>query len=448
MTEEGSNPTSPADGWESWYRAKRESPVGAFNPFSKIDEEPSAAAQHPAAMSDKWRQAEEVRSEAAKRRAGIAAPPPIASVRAIHLEFALNTDAVTTDLNYLVDPFLPSNCVVGFFGRGATAKSSFAATLAAQISSAHSTLWVSVEEPKDWIKVRHIKAGGHEGTLVVVSAVASRTDDQGRVIGSNFDVYEHLEPSIAKAKQECELVYHRPRPLRLVVLDTAVGLTGWRKGENPNDDASVKRLLAFLQSLAERFDVTIVIIGHSNKGKHEHFADTVAGATAWTNSPRLSLIHARDLREEYACVMRVAKTNLTSRFAAAYRTIPVHTLYRRSEGADSVLCRVEIGQLVWGEDASMDLFDEATSKPRTDGEDVSGTGCKVTLVDKAVATVVEMVHSTDEPTTRDLVHQRLGREISRREWAKIDGRLRIQEFLLQVVIDAGAQNKTIYRKRS
>jgi hypothetical protein len=234
----------------------------------------------------------------------------------------------------------------------------------------------------------------------------------------------------------------------LVVLDTAVGLTVWRKGESPNDDASVKRLLALLQSLAERFEVTIIIIGHSNKGKHDYFADTVAGATAWTNSPRLSFIHARDLRKEYACVLRVAKSNITTRFAATYHTVPVHTLYKRGEGADSVLCRVEIGELIWGEDASMDLFDDATRKPRCDGEKMSEAGHKVTLVEKAIDAVVQLVHSTDEPATRELVHLKLGREISRREWAKIDARLRIQEFLLKVVVDSGPQNKAIYRKQT
>ncbi|WP_187107746.1 AAA family ATPase [Sphingomonas xanthus] len=437
--------SNPAGGWEAFKRqASTQLP---FNPFVQDERDCQGRTEHLAGLSDDWRQAEEAKADVANLKAAISAPPPVESVRAIRLEFAMNSDTETTKFDYLVDPFLPSNCVVGLFGRGATAKSSFAATMAVQISPAYSTLWVSVEEPKDWIKVRHIKAGGDQGTLVAVAAVASKTDNQGRVVQSNFDIYEHLEAAIAKAKQECERVYYRPRPLKLVVLDTAVGLTAWRKGESPNDDASVKRLLALLQSLAERFEVTIIIIGHSNKGKHDYFADTVAGATAWTNSPRLSFIHARDVRQEYSCVLRVAKSNITTRFAATYHTVPIHTLYKRGEGADSVLCRVEIGELVWGEDASMDLFKDATRKARIDGDDTGGVGHKVTLVEKAVEAVV-LVHSTNEPATREQVHQRLGREISRREWAKIDARLRIQEFLLKVVIGTGPQNKAIYRKQT
>ncbi|WP_323810552.1 AAA family ATPase [Sphingobium baderi] len=351
-------------------------------------------------------------------------------------------------MQYLVDPFLPSKCVVGFFGRGSTAKSSFVATLGAQASGDASTLWISVEEPDDWIKVRHIRAGGDEGTLFVVTAVASKSDSQGRVMGSSFDVYEHLEPSIMQARHHVEQMYNPPRPLKLVVLDTAVGLTGWRKGESPNDDASVKRLLAYLQGVAERYDVTIAVIGHSNKGKHEYFADTVAGASAWTNSPRLSFVHARDVREEHANVMRVAKTNLTTRFTTLYSTEPVHTLHRRAEGSDSVLVRVNVGLTVWGEDESMEVFDDATRKPPEEREGEGGGGKKESLVGKVMDVLVEAVYRTGQPVTREQVHNLFGREISRREWGKVDERLKLMQFQYRVVVEAGPQNKALYVKQA
>ena len=339
-----------------------------------------------AKSSEDTRRAEEAKLAAVQLKSGVPIPRPMAPMDAIKMDVAMKSDTATVALHYLVDPFLPSRCVVGFFGRGSTAKSSFVATMGADISGDASTLWISVEEPDDWIKVRHMKAGGEEGTLFVVTAVASRADAHGRVTGSTFDVYEHLEPSIMQAQHHADQMHNPPRPLRLVVLDTAVGLTGWRKGESPNDDASVKRLLAYLQGVAERYDVTIAIIGHSNKGKHEYFADTVAGASAWTNSPRLWFVHARDIREEHACVMRVAKTNLTTRFTTLYSTEPVHTLARRAEGADSVLVRVNFGLTVWGEDESMEVFEDATRKPpeERDGEG-GGGGKKESLVSDGFA---------------------------------------------------------------
>ena len=394
------------------------------------------------------RRAEEAKLEAVRLKSGVPIPPPMAPMDAITIEVAMSSDTATVALHYLFDPFLPSRCVVGFFGRGSTAKSSFVATLSAQISGEVSTLWISVEEPNDWIRVRHMKIGGDEGTLFVSTHVANKTDTQGRVTGSSFNVYEHLETAIQKAKRGADTMYIPPRPLRLVVLDTAVGLTGWRKGESPNDDASVKKLLAYLQALAERYDVTIAIIGHSNKGKHEYFADTVAGASAWTNSPRLSFVHARDIREEHACVMRVAKTNLTTRFTTLYSTEPVHTLHRRAEGADSVLVRVNIGLTVWGEDESMEVFEDATRKPKEDEDGEGGGGKKESLVMKVIGVLVEAVYRTGQPVTREQVHNLFGREISRREWAKVDERLRLALFQYRVVIENGPQNKALYVKQT
>lgn len=389
----------------------------------------------------------EAELEIAKIKAGggVPIPRPMAPMDAIPMEVAMNSDTATIALHYLVDPFLPSRCVVGFFGRGSTAKSSFVATMAADISGEASTLWISVEEPSDWIRVRHMRMGAVEGTLFAVTAAPEKADAQGRTVGSSIDVYEHLEPAIQKAKLGADTMYIPPRPLRLVVLDTAVGLTGWRKGESPNDDASVKKLLAYLQGVAERYDVTIAIIGHSNKGKHEYFADTVAGASAWTNSPRLSFVHARDIREEHACVMRVAKSNLTTRFTTLYSTEPVHTLHEREEGANSVLVRVNMGVTVWGEDESMEVFEEATRKPKE--EEGEGGGKRESLVMKVVNALVEAVYRTGQPVTRDQVHGMIGREISRREWGKVDDQLRIAAFNYGVVIEQGAQNKALYRQK-
>ena len=426
-----------------------DSPISP-QPDFRSAESKRADEQQRAKMIENLRAAEEasLAKERLKRGQGTPIPQPLASPDSITLEFAMAKDTATVRLSYLVDPYLPSACVVGFFGRGGSAKSSFLASLAAQISDeGASTLWVSVEEPTDWIKVRHMKIGGVERTLAVVKAVASKTDAHGRVIGSSFNVYEHLEPAIIAAKGEFDSTYIPPKPLRLVVLDTAVGLTTWAKGESPNDDASVKRLLGYLQALAEKHGVTIAIIGHSNKGKHDHFADTVAGASAWTNSPRLSFVHARDRREEFACVMLVAKSNLTQRFAATYTTEPVHTLHERDEGADSVLVRVEFGEIVWGEEESSELFHHATKPQPAEGDEEGGGGDhRPSVVSQMVTLVSQMVESTNEPVTRDAVEAKAGRGFSRREWGKADEMIAMTPFVYKVGFATGPQNKRLYVK--
>lgn len=448
MADPNWTPPKAADGGIDWQKmseaAPRRDPDLGFYPDHEAKR---ADAERLDRIMENRRLAEEASLEKEKLKAGVPIPPPMAPLDAIEMEFAMTSDTATIELKYLVDPFLPVRCVVGFYGRGSTAKSSFVGTLAAQISGDYSTLWISVEELTDWIKARHIKSGGDAGTLGIVTAVASKTDKEGRAVGSTFDIYEHLEPAIMKAKLGCEQMYNPPRPLKLVTLDTGVGLTGWRKGESPNDDASVKRLLAYLQALAQRHDVTVAIIGHANKGKHEHFADSVMGATAWTNSPRLSFVHAVDLREDHNYVIRVAKTNLVW-FGAPYKTEAVHTLYERSDGPDSVLVRIVLGDIVWGDAASLEMFEEATKRPKEDDEEGGASSQKQTLVDKALGTLVELAHSTGEPVTRDMVHQWLGREVSRREWGKIDDKLRLCEFQWRVVIETGPQNKAIYRKRT
>lgn len=385
--------------------------------------------------------AEFAKLERAKLTTG-ASRAPLADPSTITLEFAMATDTATVKLEFLLDPFLPAGCVVCFAGRGGTAKSSFLATMAAHISARASTLWVSVEEPAEWIRVRHIKSGGIEKSLLAWKADGTNRDEQGRVVGSDFNIYQHLEPAIQQAKMKLE----GGTPLRLIVLDTAVGLTAWAKGESPNDDAAVKKLLSYLQGLAEIYALTIAFISHSNKGKHDHFADTVAGASAWTNSPRLSFVHARDRREEHAYVMRVAKSNLTQAFAVPYKTAPIHVLQEREEGADSVLCHVLPGTTVWGEEQSMTLYEDATKKPRDDDDSGGGGMRPASLTDTVVAHVAEMVSVTTEPVTRDMVQQRLGRQVDGRTWTKVEAQLLLNAFIYGVSVERALNNQAIYAR--
>ena len=379
------------------------------------------------------------------------ADQPIANAdpNSISLEFARTTDTATVRIGYLLDPYLPDKCVVGFYGRGSTAKSSFIASVAAHISNVAGTLWISVEEPTDWIKVRHIAAGGADQTLQLVKAVSVKKDGQGRTVGSDFNVYEHLESSIVAAKVNLTNAPREyRRPLKLVVLDTAVGLTTWTASAGPNSDEGVKRLLAHLQGLAEAHGVTIAIIGHANKGKHEHFADVVMGASAWTNSPRLSFIHAADRREEFSYVIRVAKSNLIT-FGATYTTTPVHTLYERTDGPDSVLCKVIPGPIVWGEMDSMELWESATNvqKEGDEGNNEFVDKRKLTVAEIVRRKLVEMVHTgQDQFVTRQQVECQLPDVmVNRAQWAKVDIDLRQLEFVHRVEVTTGPQNMTLYR---
>lgn len=370
------------------------------------------------------------------------AEPASDTARSFTLEFAMTTDTATLKLEYLLDPWLPLRCVVGFFGRGSTAKSSFLASMSAAISGFGSTLWISVEEPDDWIKVRHIRCGGADQTLAVVKAIESKRDREGRVVASSFNVLADLEPAIEQAKAAFT-AQQRP-PLRLVVLDTAVGLTNWGRGESPNDDAAVKKLLAYLQAWAEKYDLTVAIIGHSNKGTHDHLADSVMGAAAWTNSPRLSFIHAADRREDHTYVVRTAKTNFEA-FGAPYRTVPVHTLYERQGGPDTVLVRVEPEPIVWGSVDSMEMFKEATKVPvlDSDGDDFISSPPKVPEVVLGALIEAVLTVPVGECVTREQVEQRYGKPVDRARWQKVETQLIGHPA---VKVERGDKNKALYRR--
>lgn len=370
------------------------------------------------------------------------AGPASEAARNFTLEFAMTTDTATLTLEYLLDPWLPLRCVVGFFGRGSTAKSSFLASTAAAISGFASTLWISVEEPDDWIKVRHIRCGGADKTLAVVKAIESKRDREGRVVASSFNVLADLEPAIEQAK--AAFAEQQRPPLRLVVLDTAVGLTNWGKGESPNDDAAVKKLLAHLQAWAEKHELTIAIIGHANKGTHDHLADSVMGAAAWTNSPRLSFIHAADRREDHAYVVRTAKTNFEA-FGAPYRTEAVHTLYERQGGPDTVLVRVVPEPIVWGSVDSMEMFKEATKVPTpdSDGDGPAPSTPKVPEVVLGALIEAIMTVPVGECVTREQVEQRYGKQVDRARWQKVETQLIGHPA---VKVERGDKNKALYRR--
>jgi hypothetical protein len=259
------------------------------------------------------------------------------------LSFATG-DEVTKEQTYLIDPWLPASSVVGMFGDGESGKSTHCSTLCAQASDHVSTLWISSEEEETNVKVRYTKTGGHTNTLVATThmplVVATQTH-------ATFNCFEHLEKMVLDVKQMC----HPDRPLGIVVLDAIGTLVTWGHGESANDDGGVKRLIAYLTTVATQHDVSIVMIGHMKKfmGRAQG-KDAVTGSAAWTNSVRKAFLFYKDeAGEDYHNVIRTAKANTGTHFAATYKTVPVHTITAREDGRNDVLCKTEFtSDIVWG----------------------------------------------------------------------------------------------------
>jgi hypothetical protein len=194
--------------------------------------------------------------------------------------------------------------------------------------------------------------------------VPTKTDPKtGRVLGTNFDVDEHLEPAILAFKKDSGA--RTDRPLGVVVLDAIGALVTWRKGENGNDDGAVKRLLAHICAVSEKYGVNIILLGHLNKGVgHEHMADAVTGSAAWTNSVRLAYMFVKDVTSEnYEGFIRTVKSNTGTHFGAIYRTVPVYTLRQRADGHHDVLCGAAmLSQIVWGEVALREMMGDVDDR--------------------------------------------------------------------------------------
>lgn len=362
---------------------------------------------------------------------------------------------------FLLEPYLIADSVVGFYGKGGSGKSSLIATMAAEISNFASTLWISTEETEANNLNRYMKgivledgryvSAGQDATLQMFQAVVTKTDKDGRAIESMFNVYEHLEPAIIAANVNVMNLPHE-KPVKLVVLDTIVALTTWDRQAGANSDEGVKRLMAFLRGVAERQGVTIAIVGHANKGKHDHFADSVMGATAWTTSPRLSFMHAKDRATDGQIVVRLAKGNEVPEFAQLFRLHMVHELAQIADGPKAGMFKVQPLTRVWGGQNAEELWNDVTTPPKDDaGDDGEPVPQRETVVDAALQFIYDrFTNDNATEVTRQEVTEYLaqkGKNIDRHRWLRVDGHFVNHPSILREN-DHTRQNMVVYRRRT
>ncbi|MEJ0006618.1 MAG: hypothetical protein WDM77_09735 [Steroidobacteraceae bacterium] len=200
-----------------------------------------------------------------------------------------------------------------------------------------------------------------------------------------------------------------------------VALVTWGKGEGPNDDSSVKKLIATLIKMSEKYGVTFIILGHLNKGTHkENIADAVTGSAAWTNSVRLAFMFVKDLESEsFEGFIRTVKTNTGTHFGLVYKTVPRYTLMQRSDDRpDDVLCGVElVTDVVWG---------ELNLRRMMESEDEDPIVTKIEKKRDLMERVIERTLAAlmVQPQTRKSIGVLVGEQnISNRHWISIDKEL-------------------------
>ena len=97
----------------------------------------------------------------------------------------------------------------------------------------------------------------------------------------------------------------------------------------------------------------------------------------------------------------------------------------------------------------MELWLEATTVPKDDGEDGFTDKRKRTVADIVKDKLIEMVHEGSNPfITRQQVEIQLPEvKVNRAQWAKVDMELRQWQFVTKVEVTTfPGQNLTIYRQ--
>lgn len=264
-------------------------------------------------------------------------PAPTRRTFALHF----GTEIVEDEMEYLVEPLLPLGLVVALYGAGGTGKSSLCATLAAAASKGApipglrdgvdgdhmqgSTLWISSEEPKEWITSRHLACGGIPGSIVIPKIDVLERSKDGRAIRTNYDLERDLRATIEQAN---EVLSGRNLPrIRFVVLDTAVALVRWGKERSPNNDDAVKGLMMLLGSVATEMSCCVLVVGHFNKDyRAPSAAHRVAGAGAWVTSTRLPMSAERDENDPDRLLLFSIRNSTGPEFGCNYWLREVHTL--------------------------------------------------------------------------------------------------------------------------
>tara|TARA_R110001592_G_scaffold286413_1_gene554955 strand:- start:4793 stop:6826 length:2034 start_codon:yes stop_codon:yes gene_type:complete len=340
----------------------------------------------------------------------------VANVTASNFEIDIE-EASEVTIEYLDNPWIPKGLAIGFYGRGESGKSSAVATFCSTNSASYSTLWITSEEAEAHIKKRHQELGSLPNTL-------------GTLAIAGFDLYTQLESAIQQAKDKLG------RPLGFVVLDSVSALVTWGKGESPNDEASVKRLVGHIDRLAQENGVSILMIGHMNKSKgREHIADTVSGSLAWTSSTRLSYTLQKLPEQDYMGFMRTVKSNLGAHFGSFYQTVPVHTMAPNIDGYMASLCGVKFeGSRIYGQQAltlAMADDDDPVVKKAEERQD---------KVVKVITTILTFLSDGALKTRADIEAEFPYLGVTKRQWPDVDKGLQSE----RVLITSGQKNMKQY----
>ena len=247
-------------------------------------------------------------------------------------------DVATTPISWLWPGRIPSKlCTLA--GNPGQGKSQITIDLAARITTGKkwpdgkknkckgSVLFINCEdEPGDTLKPRLIAAGGDPKKFFVLDFIY---DPKGNRVSWTF------EKGIAEIEAICEL----HKDLRMIVIDPVTAYMGGKDGHSASD---VRGALRPIMDLANKRNITVLLVSHLNKSSGAEAMNRVNGSGAYVAAARVAFIVGSNKDEVNNYYLTVLKTNLSQdKTACEYSIEPARIV------GDSKIS-IETSRIEWG----------------------------------------------------------------------------------------------------
>lgn len=208
-------------------------------------------------------------------------------------------DAKIKNHEYLCYPFFPRSYISLVYGDGGIGKSSLAMGLTAKITNGKS--FIGDEDlPK---KMHVLICSAEDGMETIHKRLSCNGADLKNVC---VFVEDNMLTDVFDSRlEECISTYE----IDLVILDTITTFLGGNT--NPNKASDVRPVLIKLQSLARRYNCSIVMIGHCNKRNISVLDRAILGSVEFYNVPRTVSLLCRHPFETGKLLLTNIKNNIT-----------------------------------------------------------------------------------------------------------------------------------------
>jgi hypothetical protein len=284
-------------------------------------------------------------------------------------------------VNWLWPNRVPLGMLTMFAGVPDVGKSTVTRDLVARITTARdfpdgvnslpacSALMLISEESIKQTVVPSLKAAGADLARVCFVEQTELTTDAGK---------EERDFALTTDINALEDLLARNPEIRLVVIDPIGGYLG---GLKRNSDDDIRPLLKRLFSMAENFNVAVIMLNHLNKSQEKSFIDRVAGAGAFVQIPRASWFFLRDDEDETkeGRLMLCQKCNLISEDKKKGLKFTVESANVTLDDGNER----DFGFVVWGETSDRCLADVMTKPDPTDDTALMSKVCEWLLAGPA-----------------------------------------------------------------